>query len=130
MKALFTVTAAIEMGAGLALLSRPAATATLLLGAPLEGPAALTVARVGGAGLMALAVACWFARHDSQSGDTRANNATRGLIAALLVYNIAAVGVLADAGAVLKLYGLALWPAVLLHTGLSAWCVACLRVRA
>ena len=130
MKALFTVTAAIELGAGLALLGRPAATAMLSLGAPLEGPAALTVARVGGAGLVALAVACWFARHDSQSGDTRVNNATRGLIAAMLVYNVAAVCVLAFAGIGPGLNGAALWPAVMLHAGMSVWCVACLRGRA
>jgi len=55
MKTLHTVTAVIELGAGLALLCRPSATVALLVGgAPLETPAALTVARVGGAGLLAL----------------------------------------------------------------------------
>ena len=58
MKTLHTVTAVIELGAGLALLCCPSATVALMVGAPLEAPAALTVARVGGAGLLALGVAC------------------------------------------------------------------------
>ena len=62
MKTLHAVTAVIELGAGLALLCCPSATGVLLVGAPLEGPASLTVARVGGAGLLALGVACWLAR--------------------------------------------------------------------
>ena len=75
MKALPIVTAVIEVGAGLALLGFPSAVAMLLLGTPLETPAALTVARVAGAGLLALGVACWLARGDMQS------RAARGLVA-------------------------------------------------
>jgi hypothetical protein len=62
MNALHTLTAVIELGAGLALLCFPSATVALLVGAPLEAAPALTVARVGGAGLLALGVACWLAR--------------------------------------------------------------------
>jgi hypothetical protein len=66
MKTLQTVTAVIELGAGLALLCFPSATVALLVGStPLEAPAALTVARVGGAGLLSLGVACWLTRSDS-----------------------------------------------------------------
>ena len=43
MKTLYIVIAAIELGAGLALLCCPSATAALLLSAPLEAPAPLTV---------------------------------------------------------------------------------------
>jgi hypothetical protein len=53
-KTLYTVIAVMKLGAGLALLCCPSATAALLIGAPLETPAALTVGRVGGAGLLAL----------------------------------------------------------------------------
>lgn len=67
MKALQTATAAIEVGAGLALLGLPSATAELLVGATLETPGALTVARLGGAGLLAFGVACWSARGDENS---------------------------------------------------------------
>ena len=121
MKALQTATAAIEVGAGLALLGLPSATAELLVGATLETPGALTVARLGGAGLLALGVACWSARGDENS------RAARALVGGMTVYNVGAVLVLAYAGLGLALHGLALWPAVALHLGMTAWCVACLR---
>lgn len=67
MKTLHTVTAVIELGAGLALLCFPSGTVALLLGAPPASPATWTEARVGGAALLALGVACWLARGDTQS---------------------------------------------------------------
>jgi hypothetical protein len=118
MNALYTLTAVIELGAGLALLCFPSSTVALLVGAPLETAPALTVARVGGAGLLALGVACWLARGDTQS------RAAKGLIAAMLLYDIAAAGVLAFAGIGFGLNGVALWPAVVLHAVMSVWCVA------
>jgi hypothetical protein len=123
MKALHTVTAVIEIGAGLALLCFPSTTVTLLVGAPLEAPAAFTVARVGGAGLLALGVACWLARCDTQS------RAARGLVAAVLLYDVAAIVILAFAGIGFGLHGAVLWPAVVLHALMSIWCVACLRQK-
>jgi len=95
----------------LALLGWPSATVALLVRVPLEAPAALTVARVGGAGLLALGVACWFARGDTQS------RAARGLVAAMLLYDVAAVAVLAFAGIGFGLHGVALWPAVVSPRG-------------
>jgi len=112
--------AIIELGAGLALLCCPLAAATLLIGAPLEGPAALTVTRVCGAGLFTLGVACWLARGDTQS------RAARGLIAAMLLYDVAVAALLAFAAIGWGLHGVALWPAVVLHGVMSIWCVACL----
>jgi len=44
----------------------------------------------------------------------------------MLFYNVAAVGVLAFAGIGLRLDGLALWPAVVLHVVMTVWCVDCL----
>ena len=115
------LTALIEAGAGLALLALPSRAAVLLLGAPLETHAALTVARVCGSGLLALGVACWFARNDSQSP------AAKGLIGAMLVYNAATVAVLAYAGLSFGLHGVLLWPAVILHGVMAAWGLDCLR---
>jgi len=92
-----------------------------LLGAPLEGTAAFTVARIGGAGLLSLGVACWLARDDSRS------RAAKGLAAAMLLYNVAAVAVLAFAGIGNRLHGVALWPAVGLHSVMTVWCFACLK---
>jgi hypothetical protein len=123
MKALQTATAVIELGAGFALLCFPSITVELLVGAPLETPAALTVARVGGAGLLALGVACWLARDDTQS------RAARGLVAAILLYDVAAVAVLAFAGIGFGLRGVGLWPAVVLHALMTVWCVMYLLRR-
>jgi Kef-type K+ transport system membrane component KefB len=120
MKTLYTVTAVIELGAGLALLCCPSATVTLLVGAPLEAPAALTVGRVSGAGLLALGVACWLARGDTQS------RAARGLVAAMALYDVATVAVLAFAGIGFGLHGVGLWPAVVLHAAMTVWCIRCL----
>ncbi len=120
-KALLIVSALIELGAGLALLCCPSVMTTLLIGAALETPVALTVARIGGAGLLSLGVACWLARDDSNS------RAARGMIAAMLIYDVAAAAVLALAGIGDGLSGPALWPAVELHTAMSVWCAMCLR---
>ena len=65
----------------------------------------MTVARVGGAGLFALGVACWLAQGDTQS------RSVRGLVAAMLLYDVAAVAVLAFAGIGFGLHGVALWSA-------------------
>ena len=118
MKTLHTVNALIELGAGLALLCFPSTTVALLLGSPLDTPIALTVGRVGGAGLLSLGVACWLARGDSQS------HAARGLIVAMLLYDAAAVAILAFAGVGFGLHSVALWPAAALHGVMTVWCVA------
>jgi hypothetical protein len=123
MRILQISSAIIELGAGLALLCCPSAATTFLTGAPLEGAAALTVARVCGAGLLSLGVACWLARGDTQS------RATRGLIAAMLLYDVVVAALLAFAAIGWGLHGMALWPAVVLHGLMSVWCVACLRWR-
>src|SRR5258705_4840237 len=120
MKALHTVTAVAEVGAGVALLVFPSATVKLPVGAPLETPAALTVARVGGAGLLALGVACWLARGDTQS------RAARGLVAAMVLYDVAAAAVLAFAGIGFGLQGVGLWASLVLHALMSVVCVICL----
>ena len=120
-KSLLIGTAAVETATGLALLGLPVLVVSLLLGGSLDTPAALVTARVAGAGLLALGVACWLARNDAQS------RAARGLVAAMLLYNVATVVVLVYAGMGLGLTGIGLWPAVLLHTALAMWCIACLR---
>jgi hypothetical protein len=121
MKTLQTVTAIVEAGAGLALLAMPSMTASLLLGMPLDSPAALSLARVGGAAILALAVVCWLARRDARS------RASRGLIVAMLFYNFAVAAVLAFAGFVDELHGVLLSPAVLFHLTMGAWCIAGLQ---
>jgi hypothetical protein len=124
MKSLLIVTAVAEAATGLALLGLPLLVASLLLGAPLDTPAALVVARVTGAALLSLSVACWLARNDVQS------RAARGLVNGLLLYNTVVVAVLVHAGVVSRLSGMGLWPTVVLHVALAAWCIACLRTGA
>lgn len=123
LKALLLATAIIEIPTGIALLAVPALFASTLLGAALDAPAGLAVARVAGAALIALGVACWLARNDAQS------HAARGVIFAMLLYNLGAVALLAHAGLGLGLWGIGLRPAVLLHAALTAWCLVCLRAR-
>jgi len=120
---LLIVTAGIEAATGLALLGLPSLVVSILLGGSLDTPAALVVARVGGAALLSIGVAYWLARNDPQS------RAASGLIAALLLYSIAAVAVLVYAGLGLGLSGIGLWPAVVLHVALAVWCIACLRTK-
>ena len=121
---LLIATAAVEGGAGLALAIAPSALASILLGTTLDTPAALVVARIAGAALVSLGAACWLARKDEQS------RAARGLIAAMLIYNVAAIAVFAYARIRFGLCGVGLWPAVLTHVILGVWCLACLRARA
>ena len=123
MRSLLVVTALVEAATGLALAISPSLPVALLLGSSLDAPAALTVARVGGAALLALGVACWLARDDEHS------RAAGGLVAAMLLYNIAAVGLLAFAGIGSRLHGVGLWPAVVLHAALAVWCIACFRSK-
>jgi hypothetical protein len=119
---LLTVTAVIEVGTGMAMAIAPSWPVSLLIGSALDTPAALTVGRVAGTSLLSLGVACWMAREDEQS------RATRGLIAAMLIYDAGVVALLAHAGLVLGLSGPGLWPAILLHAVMAVWCLASLRI--
>ena len=115
-KPLFIATAVIEVGAGLALIASPALAASILIGAPADS----VVGRVAGAALLALALACWRARQDPNS------RAATGIVSAMLLYNVAAGAVLAYAAIGLRLSGIGLWPAVVLHGAIAVWCLACL----
>ncbi len=91
----------------------------MLLGSPLTTPAAMVLGRIGGTALLTLGVANWLAQFDSQS------RAARGLATAMAVYNLGATVILAVAGCQLSV-GFALWPVVILHAGMFAWCVVSL----
>jgi hypothetical protein len=119
MKTLLTATAVIEAGAGLALLGVPSVTASLLLGTPLVTSAATTLARVGGAAILALATVCWLTR-DAHGPESRR------LVVAMLFYNVAVATLLALSSFRDGLHGLLLWPAVAFHVAMGVWCVATL----
>jgi hypothetical protein len=118
MKKLLAITAIIEGATGLGLLAAPATLAQLLLGGTLDTPAALTVARVGGAALLAISIACWLNRENG-----------RALVVAMLLYNVVVGGVLVYAALAFALSGLGLWPAIALHLAFAFWCMACLRSK-
>jgi hypothetical protein len=120
MKPLLIVTAVLEAGIGVGLLAVPSVVAQVLLGAALDAPASLTVARVAGAALLALGVACWLAASDTQSC------AARGVVSAMVIYNLGAALVLGAAGIGSQPAGVGLWPAVILHTAMTVWCVTSL----
>ena len=123
MKKLLIVTAVIESGAGAALLCCPSATVAILLGAWQTGlisSPTVTLGRVAGVALFALGVACWLARYDVQSC------AARGLVGAMVLYNLGVAVVLGVVGIASRPVGVALWPVIVLHAAMTAWCVTCL----
>jgi hypothetical protein len=120
---LLIVTAVGEVGTGLLLLVFPSVLLALLLGVDQASPEVTSVARITGAALLALGVACWLGRADQHSP------AQLGLLTGVLTYDVAAAGILAYTGLYLRLVGIALWPAVVLHSALAVWCVVCLLVK-
>src|SRR5262249_10574781 len=109
-----------EGGIGLPLLISPPVVLGLLLGVDQASREVIVVARIAGAALLAVGVACWLGRNDHHGP------AQRGLLLGFLVYDLAAAGILTYAGWVLGLAGIALWPAVGLHIALALGCVACM----
>ena len=120
MKLLLIIAALIEAGAGLGLLLIPNVAVSALLGVPLDTPTGLVAGRIAGAALVALAIACWRARNGE-----RGSPAT-GVVEAMSFYNFAGAIVLVYAGTRLDLRSALLWPAIVLHLGLGAWCVSTL----
>ena len=115
------VTAIVEFGAGLFLLLVPDRMLSLLFGMAQPAPETLLVGRWVGVALLAIGVASAMARDD------RGSQALRGVLVAILIYDVTAVGLLAYAAFGVRLAGPALWPAVAVHTVLAVWCLLCLR---
>jgi uncharacterized membrane protein YqgA involved in biofilm formation len=122
MRSLLTSTAAVEARTGVALAIAPSAVVLALLGSSLDPPAGPVIGRILGAALLALGTVCWIARQDPPG------RVAAGLVAAMLMYNVAAVSILGHARIGLGISGVLLWPAILLHALLAVWCVASLRI--
>jgi hypothetical protein len=120
-KTLLIATAVIEAATGFVLVVAPSVPVMSLFGSGLESPVAFAIGRFAGAAILSLGVACGLARTDSQS------RAAAGLIAAMLLYNIAAVALLAHARIVHGLAGVASVPGIILHATMALWCLASLR---
>jgi hypothetical protein len=124
MKRLLKLTAFIEAATGLGLIGVPSTVVRLLLGSALVG-AGIPLGRLAGVALLTLGIACWLGSFDTQSC------AARGIVSAMTLYNIGAVLVLGAAGLQSQAVGIGLWPAVILHAGMTVWCVGrLLRERA
>jgi hypothetical protein len=104
------------------LLVVPSVPLALLLGVEQASPETIVAARVAGAALLALGIACWLGR-SNKHGPVQL-----GLIRGVLIYDVAAAVLLEYAGLFSSLGGIALWPAVVLHTALAVWGVVCLWV--
>jgi hypothetical protein len=120
---LLIVTALGEAGIGLLLLAWPPLPMTLLLGTDQASPEAAIIARVAGAALFAIGVACWLARNDPGSPGLV------GLLGGVLIYDAVVAALLGYGGLVLHMAGLALWPAVGLHAALAVWCAMAIKSR-
>jgi hypothetical protein len=106
---------------GLAFLAFPSMTVSLLTGEGIAEPGGVLFGRLAGVTLLAFGISCWLARQESQS------RAAIGLVWALLFYDFAAVPIFLSVHFGMGLLGIALWPAVALHSGLGVWSVFCLR---
>ncbi|MFO0899498.1 MAG: hypothetical protein U0836_18885 [Pirellulales bacterium] len=123
-RSLLLVTALAEAGVGVALLVAPGLSVELLLGKVDESPPPFVMERILGAALFVIAITCWLARDGTGGG------AAKPLLAGLLVYNVAVPALLAYAALSYAFSSLLLWPACVLHAGLTVWCVVCLRAAA
>lgn len=123
MRTLLITKSVVEVLAGLALLLIPSTVVSLVLGVPLERSGVIALARCVGVILFAVGVACWVERNHSES------RWTIRLIVGLLVYDVSVVVLLLLARLAAHLSGIALWPAVFLHSGLATWSLSCLRKK-
>lgn len=121
MRTLLVVMGIVETGAGLALLVAPSFVAELLLGSSLDGAVPLIVARICGAGLLSLGIACLLTRDEAGA------SAATAVLVAMLVYNTTATALFVYSFVGLGFKGIILWPAIVIHGVLALWCAVCLR---
>jgi hypothetical protein len=114
------LTAVTEAATGIILISVPSVAFSLLLGVASPAPEAIFIGRVTGAALVAISAGAWLARSE-QHGP-----ALKGVLVGILIYDAIVAVLLAYAGVVLRMSGVALWPGVALHTVFAAWCIKCL----
>jgi hypothetical protein len=119
-KTLLNLKSGVELLAGLAIAVFPSKVVWFLFGAPLETPGGVLLGRFAGVALLTLGIACWFAGQDSQS------RAAAGLIAALLFYDASVVAIFLFARLSIGIAGIALWPAIMVHSALGIWSAVCL----
>jgi hypothetical protein len=119
---LLTVGAVLETAAGLGLLVDPAGAGMTLVNSPLEG-SGIVIGRIGGAGLLALGIACWGARK------TPSAPASLGVSWAYLTYNVLGCLTLAWTGLTLTNGRLPALGAAALHGVVGVALLGALLVR-
>jgi hypothetical protein len=112
-RALLTIAAVLEVLAGAALIVVPALTISLLLGSEPHSDGSM-IGRIAGAALLALGIACWWARADAGGA------ARNGTLNAITLYNAGAGLLLVVFAATGKAGGLVTGLAGILHCGLAA----------
>ena len=105
---LLSIAGVLETVVALGLLVDPSGVASILLQSRLEAPGEV-IGRIAGGGLLALGLACWFARN------TPLAPASLGVAWALLAYNVVACVTLAWAGSAMASGGLLALSASVLH---------------
>jgi hypothetical protein len=123
MKRLLQTTTLLEAPTGLALIILPGFVVRLLLDTGISG-VAIPLGRMAGVAVLALGVSCWLASYDVTSC------AARGVVSAMVIYNLGAVWILGAAGIQSPPAGILLWPVVILHAAMAFWCVASLVRKA
>lgn len=116
-RGLLSVSGVVEAVTGVLLLAVPAITVQLLLGDASLSSGGAVACRIAGAALVALGIACW--REEARGAD-------RGMVGAILFYNIAVICILVAARIVSGIAGIGFWPVILTHAVLGGWCVIAL----
>ena len=109
---LLALAAAIEAATGITLIVSPPFVAWLLLRTDVAG-AGVHLGRVGGFGLLALAIACW------PSAENAGSRTHVQALRAMLIYNSLAAAYLAYLRVGSGFSGILLWPAIVLHAVLA-----------
>jgi len=115
------VTAVLERALAFALLLRPSWPSELLFGQTPQMALTAILGRFFGGALLSLAIACWWA------GNEPGSPTTRDVVKTMLFYSGVAAALLVYARMGLALAGMLLWPGVVVHGILGAWCAASLQ---
>ena len=122
---LLAVQSIVQIVLGLALLAAPGWIAPLLAAMERTSPEMAVVLRI--AGLLSLTIGGWcLLGRLSESGTPRSR--PLDLVPGLVVYNGCAVAVILDAIR-RGIHAPLLWPALVLHSALLLWAVACLAIE-
>lgn len=122
LKLLLTLSGGLELLAGLLALITPVTVMAALLGGPVD-PIAVVLARLFGAGVFALGLACLKARHAAVSP------AGLAVSIGITAYNLLAAVVLIWSAAESDLGGLLLWGAGIAHAALGLLFVSALMTE-